>query len=294
VVGVTLVDIRERIESLAVDDGDYVVVCARTGDRPVPVAGTRFDRRTTARDAVEAAERYRATLRRYDPHLPVHDLIVSQEPGPGPRRAERRVREPGADPPPGQRADADFCHAVAAAVFETLSAGGYDAVERGIVDAYLELAERVGDPDDLCLRLLESTATELDARLSPGEQADVLAEAAGRSPPSDPSPTPVPAALSGLCRHGLVDDYARSPWSVDADGVRRSVDVHLSGYALAPRRGRLPVVPLVVELYRRRPGWEPTALRVVDADDGWRARLVLAPAAEPGGLAAAPIEPEVG
>jgi hypothetical protein len=52
-VGLTLVDIREHIEALATEGGQYYVVCGRTGDRPV--------------------------LRRYDPQVPSYDLIVCEE-----------------------------------------------------------------------------------------------------------------------------------------------------------------------------------------------------------------------
>ena len=74
----TLADIRDRIEGLASADGRYYVTCARTGERPVPAAGHRFPSRATARAAARLAERYRATLRRYDPRTPSYDLIVCQ------------------------------------------------------------------------------------------------------------------------------------------------------------------------------------------------------------------------
>jgi len=77
----TLTSIRERIEALASADGRYYVTCARTGDRPVPAAGHRFSDRATARTAARLTERYRATLRRYDPQTPSYDLIVCQRPG---------------------------------------------------------------------------------------------------------------------------------------------------------------------------------------------------------------------
>ena len=77
-VGPTLVDIREHVETLASDDGDYYIVCGRTGDRPVPAAGLRFDERGTARSAARATEQYRAALRRYDPKVPRYDVIVCQ------------------------------------------------------------------------------------------------------------------------------------------------------------------------------------------------------------------------
>ena len=73
-VAMTLAETREYIEALARDGGDYYVVCGRTGERPVPVAGRRFAERATAR----AAEQYRATLRSYDPRVPQYDLVVCE------------------------------------------------------------------------------------------------------------------------------------------------------------------------------------------------------------------------
>jgi hypothetical protein len=93
----TLIDIREHIEDLASDAGRYYVVCARTGDRPVPAAGHRFPDRAAARAAARATERYRAALRRYDPRTPRHDLVVRRDarrgvsPRPGAARADRNT-----------------------------------------------------------------------------------------------------------------------------------------------------------------------------------------------------------
>lgn len=70
--------IRERIETLAVDGGEYYVVCGRTGERPVPVAGKRFPDRETAAEAAQTATAYRAVLRQYDQRTPVYDFVVCQ------------------------------------------------------------------------------------------------------------------------------------------------------------------------------------------------------------------------
>jgi hypothetical protein len=75
----TLAELRERVDALASADGAFYLVCARTGARPVPAAGRRFAARATARSAARAVERYRATLRRYDPRVPSHDVIVCQD-----------------------------------------------------------------------------------------------------------------------------------------------------------------------------------------------------------------------
>lgn len=74
----TLQEIRARIDARAVDLGRYTIVCARTSKHPVPVSGLRFPDRETAARAVRSAQHYRARLRRYDPQLPYHDLIVCE------------------------------------------------------------------------------------------------------------------------------------------------------------------------------------------------------------------------
>lgn len=103
-VGTTLAEIRRHIEGLASDEGDYYLVCARTGDRPVPADGLRFASRATARAAASATEHYRATLRRYDPRLPRYDLIVCEDAGP--------LADPAAAPtdasPSGRRDPAEW------------------------------------------------------------------------------------------------------------------------------------------------------------------------------------------
>jgi hypothetical protein len=309
-VGSTLVGLRERVEALASVEGEYYLVCGRTGDRPVPAAGLRFADREAARNAAGAVERYRAALRRYDPQFPYHDVIVCQNDAglAATRGADDGRRDGGRDgiPDPSNwtlsdpifdravvgspnRDLVEFCHRVAAVVFETLSDDGHDAVERAVMDAYTDLAETVADPDDLCLCLLESIATELDARLSPAEQADALADAAVRLTPVDPSDGPLSATLRSLQGCGLLGDYLQSPWSADLDADTRAVDVRLSDYALSPRYGRLPVLPIVLGLYRRQPAPPPSSLRVTDVEDGWRITLALSTDAEPNGLVSAPI-----
>ncbi|WP_313692493.1 DUF7551 domain-containing protein [Halorarum halobium] len=323
-IGTTLGEIRSHIEGLASDDGTYVLVCARYGDRPVPAAGLRFESRASARAAADATERYRAALRRYDPRLPYYDVIVCQEGrdhvtaeyDPGRARADDPDSSPGANGEPGStpgpsdgpdsegatgtafgptssdssRSDrVEFCHRVAAAVFEALSAAGHDAVESAVVDAYVEYAERVGDLDDLCLRLLERMAAEIDRRLTPDEQAEVVATAAGRLPAPPATDHPVGATLTRLERRGLLGSYLWSPSSADPDGETRAVNVLLSDYALSPHEDRLPVLPVVVELVRHGPRSIPTSIDVDDVDDGWLIRLEVALDARQNGLASASI-----
>lgn len=78
-VDTPLTDIRSDIESLSSESGEYYLVCARTGEQPVPAAGRRFASREQARAGARAVERYRAALRRYDSRVPCHDIIVCQE-----------------------------------------------------------------------------------------------------------------------------------------------------------------------------------------------------------------------
>lgn len=293
-VGPTLVDIRSHIEELATDAGRYYLVCARTGDRPVPTVGCRFPDRPTARAAARATEQYRAALRRYDPRTPHCDLIVCEVGGPAhgptaaPRDARRKDDTGTRTRVGGDRDRIEFCHRVAGATFEALSAGGYDAVETAVMDAYFELAERVDDQDELCSCLLESTAAELDERLAPSAQADLLAEAARRLGPVETS-DPLAAALSAIEGRGLADRAARSPWSVDLDSGTRSVVVRLAGYTLAPRDGRLPVLPLTLELTRHMDDRRLGSVAVVPFEGGWRLTLQLTDGSGRNGLVRAPI-----
>jgi len=292
-IGGTLVELRTRIDALASDDGAYYLVCGRTGDRPVPAAGARFADREAARTAARTVERYRARLRRYDPRYPHLDVIVCQDdgvsiPDPDAWTLSTPVLD-GATVQPSNRELVEFCHRVAAAVFETLSDAGHGAAERVITSDYAAVADAVADPDDLCLYLLERMAATLDRRLTPTAQVAVLSDAATRLAPIESDGDPLSETLGSLQRRGLVGAYRQSPWVADLDTGSRSVDVHLSEYALSPRRGRLPVLPLVVGLYRRCSDRPPSSLRAVGDGDGWRIRLALDTDAEPNGLVSAPI-----
>jgi hypothetical protein len=75
----TLRDIHNHLDGLAVDGGRYAIMCARTGEHPVPISGLRFVNRETAARAARIAQHYRARLRRYDSRLPYHDLIVCED-----------------------------------------------------------------------------------------------------------------------------------------------------------------------------------------------------------------------
>ncbi|NHN58854.1 MULTISPECIES: hypothetical protein [Halorussus] len=276
-VGGTLRDLRERIADRHDDDGRYYVNCARTGERPVPVSGKRFPSREAAVEAAELAAEYRAELRRYDPRLPHYDLVVSESPG----AAGPLDPVPVVDHPPESPTASDFCHDVAAAVFESLSALGETDVERGAMEAYLHSAESVTDADELCLVLLSTMATEIDARLDPDRQAEVLRAAAERlgatSAPGGPTfrgakmgargiadrylGDPMEATLARLDGLSLVGDYAVAPNDGRAEDSSRTGEatagrswaVTVEGYAFESPDGRVPTLPLAVELYRRLP-----------------------------------------
>lgn len=280
-LGTDLTELRARIEGLASPGGDYYLVCARRGDRPVPTDGLRFENRATARAAIHATEQYRETLRRYDPELPQYDIVVSEA-------------SCSADSPSRSDDCVEFCHQVAAAVFESLAAGGHNDIETTVMDSYLDLARARSDPDELCLSLLERIARELTDALSPGAQAAVIADAADRLPDDAAADTaPIDAACADLESVGLLSTYCRSPWSVDADTGTRSVTLELCEYALTPREGRLPTLPLVVALYRHDRDHRPTDIRVGYTDDGWTVSLTVGTGAPAEGVASAPIRRKV-
>ena len=306
-IGTTLGDIRDHIEALASEGGEYALICGRYGDRPVPAAGLRFDSRPTARAAAQATEQYRAALRRYDPRLPHYDVIVQQacRPQSVTEQPRQHPSDTGVDDQdrsglgleteqqdPERRELAEFCHRVAATIFEALSEQGYEALETAVMDAYFDLAETIFNPDDLCLCLLESMATELDTQLDPAEQRDVLSGAAERLPTPRAAEEPIKATFTRLQDRGVLGSYTRSPWSIALDDGTRSVVVQLSEYALSPQNGRLPILPVVLDLYRWPLDRSPSAVHVVDAGESWRIRLVLASESEPEGLASARIQSE--
>jgi len=295
-IGTTLTDIRDHIEELASEGGQYYIVCGRTRDRPVPTDGLSFESRTVARAALRATEQYRAALRRYDPRVPYYDLIVCERRNPGAKRTghhgadDWKLTEPVVTrPAPEKRTLVEFCHRVAAAVFEALSAGEYTTVERAVMDDYFELAETIGEPDELCLRLLESMASELGTGLSPTEQASVLTNAAARLPPTDAVDQPVKDSCDELQRTGLVSAYSYSPVSYDRNRREQLVVVDLCDYALSAREGRLPVLPFVLDLYRRNLDWAPSELLVEADGDDWRLTIEFSDTATPAGLVWPPV-----
>ncbi|QCC49051.1 DUF7551 domain-containing protein [Halobellus limi] len=295
-IGTTLQDIRDRLADLASETGEYYLVCARYGDRPVPASGLRFDSRRTARVAARMTEQYRAALRRYDPRLPYHEVVVYQDcpPGETARPRERGHSRCRADHPgtwtlsepavPRQTASdrrlVEFCHRVAASVFEALSVRGHERVESAVMDAYLEFAERRSTPDGLCLCLLECMAGEIATGLPPTDQAAVLSEAAARLD-SDADARwgseldPADAALSRLRAVGIVENTRHvGPDDPDATAHR----IELADYALSRHADRLPLLPVLVELHRYGREWLPVSAAATGPKREWRIELV--PAAE--------------
>ena len=301
-VGVTLAGLRGRIDDLATDTGAYYVACGRTGDRPIPVTDKRFRDRAAARRAADAAEQYRAALRRYDPQVPRYDFIVRQASGPSatapghtcpdPPDARWVLSEPvltdavGAD-----RRDQviERCHRVAAATFEALSDCGYQGVERAVMDRYTVVAESLPTPDGLCLCLLESMAETLSDRLNGAEQATVLARAADRIQPRASDRSPVTAAFTRLQECGVVGEFSPPTAHSVRQPPERVVGVRFSGYVLSPRRGRLPVLPIVVDLFGRLPERPPQRVWIEPDGDGWRLGVAFVRDADPGELVNAPI-----
>jgi hypothetical protein len=267
-IGRTLTDIRGELESLAEEEGEYYVQCGRTGERPVPVDGRRFPDRETAVEAVRVAHAYRATLRRYDPRAPWYDFVVCET-----EVGESAGRARSLPPASAARSDTDralvaYCHDVAGAVFEALSASDHDAVERAVMDAYLDAAESTADRDRLCLQLLATMATELQDRLSDAPRAEALQRATVHLPAVESSTAPVRDALDVLQARGLVDGYAL----VDGRwGDPRTVAVR--EYELPPLTDRLPTLPLAVETVRRAAGRPPVVTGVAPTDEGWSVTL---------------------
>ena len=161
------------------------------------------------------------------------------------------------------------------------------------MDTYFELAETVDDPDELCLCLLESMASELDGRLDAGGQAELLVDAAARLEPPTDDTAPLDATLAVLEGRGVIESCTRSPWSVDLDGGAGSAVVQISGYALSVRDGRLPVLPVTLELCRYHAERLPQSVQVSASDEGWQLTFVLADTETQHGLVTAPIDGDI-
>lgn len=295
-IGTTLGDIREHIESLASDDGRYYLRCGRFGDRPVPADDLTFQSRAAARAAARATEQYHATLRRYDPQMPFYDVIVCEKP------VETAPTPPWGETPedPADGAGVtdetpaagivDFCHTVAGVVFEAIAASSHVGLENAVMESYLATAETIDHPDELCLRLLESIATELDDRLNPAEQAELLRIAANNLPTEsvgtvDAGETPLAGVLGDLQTAGLLDSYRLQP-QTGGPSSGPSWRVRLDGYTLGRDPQRVVTLPLVVTLFDRLAAGSVT---ITDAEriDGrtWELTVATETMGPPRGLA---------
>ncbi|WP_411962974.1 hypothetical protein [Haloferax sp. YSMS24] len=283
-VGGTLRDIRAEIRSLSCPDGNYEVVCGRSGIAPSVVAGLTFPDRTTAGDAAELACTYHDALRRYDPSIPFDDPLVHE--------VSPTTIPPLAMPPDNpQTRFSLFCHDVSGAVFESLSALGHRDVESAAMETYLTLAEVVGDESDYCLTMVWSLMSEMDVRLPPAEQTAVVERAAEMFAPIE-TPNPVDATLRYLESVDFLDSYSARALSdegrnrgddartiedtgaTEADSGHPYWEFTFGGYALAERTGRIPTLPIAVDLLRRTPA---RSVQFVDgealAENRWRLRV---------------------
>jgi len=75
--------LHRRIDALTDADGEYAVVCPRSGKRPVPVRAASFGAPADAEAAADLVVEYRDLLREVDPHLERIPVVA---------------REAGADP----------------------------------------------------------------------------------------------------------------------------------------------------------------------------------------------------
>lgn len=279
--------LRNRIDALASDTGEYYVLCARTGEQPLPVAGRRFEDRLLAAAAARATEQYRRELAQRDPQAPLYDPIVCQA-----SAAEAPPSGPSApdqDPPlaidgrPAAAGDGlrSFCHDVADAVFRALADRGHDAVEDAALAAYRDRAAEIADRNALCLYLLEVVATGLRRELPLDERVWVLRTAADRLP-SAPGDDPVPASLDDLAARSLVTDYRIDARPVGDEGRWR---IDLRGYPLGDREDALPTLPLTMALLRRRPGGVAISEAHRLAPFRWRITVATGPDYDERGLA---------
>lgn len=247
-VGETLGKIRARIETLSTADGDYCVLCGRTGVRPVPVADQRFPDRETAEEAAQTATAYRSVLRRWDPRAPCYDFIACEVP-------DGVTVAPDWSTTTAGRVESSltsFCHDVAAAVFEALSNQGFAEIESTIMDEYCTSADAIDDPDDLCLHLLATLSVELADRLTQSAQARVLRTAASEFSGPEKSDTGLARTFDRLQTVGIIDDYSIESQCVQTVG-KQSWTVTVDEYALSDRAEAVPTLPIAIDLLRRLP-----------------------------------------
>ena len=173
------------------------------------------------------------------------------------------------------------------------------------METYLTLAEVVSDEHDFCLTMLWSIMSEMDVRLSVPEQTTVVETAAELSATA-PTSNPVEETLRTLESASFIEGYSlrsvteesetansRDTECTDeaseseSDAARESASWELTfgDYALAERTGRLPTLPIAIDLLRRTPS---QSVRFFDgealSDSRWRLRLQTGEHCESAGL----------
>lgn len=88
---------RKEIETMAVEGGrgQFSVVCADTGECPMPITGKQFEDHDDASRAAELARGYRDALRQHDPDIPRYRFVVTEESDPPLQMAGVRERAEG-------------------------------------------------------------------------------------------------------------------------------------------------------------------------------------------------------
>ena len=121
------------------------------------------------------------------------------------------------------------------------------------------------------------------------EQAAVLTRAADRLGPHEDSRHPVAAAFTDLRACGVLGGFS-VPASPGRSGAQPGVvRVRFSDYALSAQDDRLPVLPIVVDLFRRLPNRPPRQALVDPVAEGWRLEVAFGEDSDPDGLLNAPI-----
>ncbi|EMA03364.1 hypothetical protein E6P09_08335 [Haloferax mediterranei ATCC 33500] len=248
--------------------------------------GQQFPDRHAAGEAAELVSEYRSVLRRYDPGVPYYDPLVHE-------LSERPMQPLATEPEDNHTRYRAFCHDVSGSLFEALAETGHRVVETAVMETYLTLAEVVEDHDDFCLTLLWSMMSELDVRLSPSEQNTIVETAAELFSPTT-TPNPVGSTLRTLEAVAFIDGYSLRPICDPESGCSdghtpknaiRTWELTFGDYALAERTGRIPTLPIAVDLLRRTP---ERAVRFIDgealSDGRWRVRLQTIPDGESRGL----------
>lgn len=260
--------LRRCIGRLTSAEGRYYVMCARTGIRPSPVATVRFGTRRLAEKGAKGASDYRNRLRTLDPDLPVYDLVATEAASgsywldAAPEHAHAIDGNRSWDPyPKDDRAlRIEYFARILDAVFSAVSAGGFDAVEGAVMEAYHETAPR-STTDTLRSALLETLASQCTTRLTPGQRDRLLAQAVAFLPATPNHSEPIAATADWFRTIGFIDGYdlATARSGRDEPTARR---ITIAGPRLGAVGDRLPIFLLRIELRCRL----TAGLSVLDVD----------------------------